>query len=395
MITQAGVIILNQDRDNRIEMIKLLKMTGIFILALVILVIISLILFLNFAPQIGAKPDGNRLERMKSSENFKLGKFHNTVTTKMDMKSGKMLGVMLEFFKNDDSREPGEMLQTHKFSALDFNDLSSDKLSFTWFGHSSILIKIDGKVFLIDPVFSERASMFSFMGPKRFPYSNYMNVDLLPEIDAVLISHDHYDHLDYKTMLKLKDKVNRFYVPLSVGAHLEKWGISSKKIVELNWWDSTDLGSISLVFTPSRHFSGRGLNNRFSTLWGSWVILGQNQRIFFGGDSGYFPGFKKIGEKYGPFKLAFLECGAYNENWSEIHMMPEETVQASLDLKSKLLMPIHWGKFNLALHPWKEPIQRAIKKGEELNVNIITPEIGELVILEDQLKTAQWWKRYQ
>jgi len=376
-------------------MIKLLKMTGILIIALVILITISLILFFNFAPQIGGSPEGKRLERMKSSENYKLGKFHNTITTKMDMKSGKMLGVMLEFFKNNDNREPGGMIQTHKFNPIDFKDLDPDNFSFTWFGHSSILLKIDGKTLLIDPVFSDRASMFSFMGPKRFPYSNYMNVDLLPEVDAVLISHDHYDHLDYETMLKLKDKVDRFYVPLSVGAHLEKWGIPSQNIVELNWWDSTDFDSIALVFTPSRHFSGRGLNNRFSTLWGAWVIQGSKEKIFFGGDSGYFPGFKKIGEKYGPFDLAFLECGAYNENWSEIHMMPEEAVQASKDLKSKLLMPIHWGKFNLALHPWKEPIQRAIKKGEELNVNIITPEIGEMVTLDDQLMTTHWWTNYQ
>ncbi len=370
-------------------------MTGILILAIVVLITISLVLFFNFAPQIGASPEGKRLERMESAKNYKLGKFHNTISTKMDMKPGKMFGVMLEFFKNNDNREPEGIIRTHKFSPAAFDDLNSENLSFTWFGHSSILIKIDGKKILIDPVFSERASMFSFMGPKRFPYSNYMNVDRLPEVDAVLISHDHYDHLDYETMLKLKDNVNRFYVPLSLGAHLEKWGIASENIVELNWWDSIELDSISFVLTPSRHFSGRGLNNRFSTLWGAWVILGKKHRVFFGGDSGYFPGFEKIGEKYGPFNLAFLECGAYNENWSEIHMMPEETVQASLDLNSKLLMPIHWGKFNLALHPWKEPIQRAIAKGEELNVNIITPEIGELVTVSEQVMSAQWWANYQ
>jgi L-ascorbate metabolism protein UlaG (beta-lactamase superfamily) len=332
---------------------------------------------------------------MKSSENYKLGKFQNTVSTKMDMKSGKMVGVMWEFFRNNSNREPAGIIKTHNFNPVEFDYLNSDNLSFTWFGHSSILIKMDGIVLLVDPVFSERASMFPFMGPKRFPYSYFMNVDLMPELDAVLISHDHYDHLDYKTILKLKNKVKKFYVPLSVGAHLEKWGVPSENIIELMWWDSIDFESINLVLTPSRHFSGRGLNNRFSTLWGAWVIQGSKEKIFFGGDSGYFPGFKKIGEKYGPFDLAFLECGAYNENWSEIHMMPEETVQASKDLKSKLLMPIHWGKFNLALHPWKEPIQRAIKKGEELNVNIITPEIGEMVTLDDHLMTDHWWKDYQ
>ena len=240
-------------------------MTGIIILIAIVAIVIGLSIFFNFAPQIGATPEGKRLERMKSSKNYKLGKFHNTITTKMDMKSGKMLGVVLEFFKNNKDREPVGMIQTHEFNQGDFYDLNQDSLSFTWFGHSSILIKIDGKVILIDPVFSDRASMFSFMGPKRFQYSNYMNVDILPKVDAVLISHDHYDHLDYETMLKLKEKVNRFYVPLSVGAHLEKWGIPAQNIYELNWWDSIELDSLSLVFTPSRHFSGRGLNNRYST----------------------------------------------------------------------------------------------------------------------------------
>ena len=370
-------------------------MTGIVFIVTISITIIGFISFFSFAPQFGAKPEGKRMERMLSAENYRLGKFHNTVPTKMDMKSGKMLSVMLEFFKNDADREPSGMIKTHNFNKVEFDNLNSDKISFSWFGHSSILIKVDGKTILIDPVFSERASMFSFMGPKRFPYSNYMDIHLLPEVDAVLISHDHYDHLDYKTIRELKDKANRFFVPLSVGAHLEKWGIPPGDIIELNWWDSVNLDSISLVFTPSRHFSGRGLNNRFSTLWGSWVIQGKSQSVFFGGDSGYYPGFKKIGEKYGPFDLAFLECGAYNENWSEIHMMPEETVQASLDLNSRMLMPIHWGKFNLALHPWKEPIQRAISMGDKLDVKIITPEIGELITLNDQLITNRWWNDYK
>ena len=376
-------------------MIKILKMTGIVFILTISITIIGFISFLSFAPQIGAKPQGERMERMLLADNYRLGKFHNTVPTKMEMKSGKMMGIMWEFLTNNKSREPESTFKVDKFNADRFLSMASNHATFTWFGHSSILLKLDETLLLIDPVFSERASMFSFMGPKRFRYSNYMNVDLLPELDAVLISHDHYDHLDYKTILRLKDKVNRFYVPLSVGAHLEKWGIPPENIIELNWWESIDINNLELTFTPSRHFSGRGLNNRYSTLWGSWAIKGRTQNLFFGGDSGYFPGFKEIGERLGPFDLAFLECGAYNENWSEIHMMPEETVQASLDLNSRSLMPIHWGKFNLALHPWKEPVQRALKKGDELKVNIITPEIGELVILNDQVSTSQWWSIYQ
>ena len=350
--------------------------------------------FFRFAPQIGGVPSGETLERMKAAENFRFGKFQNAVPTKMNMKSGKMLKVMWEFMRGDDAREPKETINVTKFEKSNFEKLDISQIFLSWFGHSTVLIRVDGKTFLIDPVFSERASMFSFMGPKKFPYTDYMSPGQLPEVDAVLISHDHYDHLDYKVIRELRDKVNRFYVPLSVGAHLEKWGIAKDNITELNWWESADLGEIKLVFTPARHFSGRGLNNRFSTLWGSWIIKGADQSIFFGGDSGYFPGFKEIGERFGPFDLTFLECGAYNENWSDIHMMPEETVQAHIDLKGKYLMPIHWGKFNLSLHPWKEPVERALIKGNELGVKIITPHIGSIVIIDDNIKTSPWWREY-
>lgn len=375
-------------------MIKFVKMTAIFILTSIFIIIIGMIAFFRYAPQIGGIPAGERLERMQSANNYKLNKFQNVVTTKMDMKAGRMMNVMWDFIRGDNSREPYDVIEINKFDKNEFVESKTTQVSFTWFGHSSILLKIDGKILLIDPVFSERASMFPFLGPKRFAYSNLMTVDLLPKLDAVLISHDHYDHLDYKVIQELKNKVSRFYVPLSVGAHLEKWGIPSDNIFELNWWESVDLEKIKLIFTPSRHFSGRGLNNRFSTLWGSWVIKGANQSIFFGGDSGYYSGFKEIGDKYGPFDLTYLECGAYNENWSDIHMMPEETVQAHLDLNGRLLMPIHWGKFNLSLHPWKEPIERAIKKSNDLGVSIITPVIGDVVILNDSIDTPLWWRDY-
>lgn len=373
---------------------KILKMTLILIIAFISVTIIGLSVFFNFAPQIGSKAEGERLEKMFDASNYRQGKFHNTVPTDMSFNSSKMAGTMWEFIKGNTNRQPSEEIAVPKFNKEEFVNTNSDSIAFTWFGHSSLLIKIDGRILLIDPVFSERASMFTFMGPKRFPYSNYMDVEQLPELDAVLISHDHYDHLDYETILQLKDKVDRFFVPLSVGAHLEQWGIPASNITELNWWDSLDFEDLKLVFTPSRHFSGRGLNNRFSTLWGSWVIIGRQQRLFFGGDSGYFDGFKDIGDKYGPFDLTFLECGAYNENWANIHMMPEETVQAHIDLKGRYLMPIHWGKFDLSLHPWKEPILRATTKGKELDVLFMTPEIGVINILNNNPETSEWWQKY-
>ncbi len=265
----------------------------------------------------------------------------------------------------------------------------------TWFGHSSLLIKIEGRIFLTDPVFGKRASMVSFMGPKRFDYSPQPSIEDLPPLDGIIISHDHYDHLDYESILVLKNKVDRFFVPLGVGAHLESWEVPTSNITELKWWESTRVDEeLTFICAPSRHFSGRGLNNRFSTLWCSWIIKSNKSRIYFGGDSGYFPGFKEIGEKHGPFDLTMLECGAYNINWHDIHMLPEETAQAHVDLKGKSLLPIHWGKFNLALHPWKEPIQRVLKKADELNANVLTPEIGEIVILDDHTRNDQWWERY-
>ena len=370
-------------------------MTGIILILSISIAALGLIVFFNFAPQLGDKARGERLERMQSTTNYRNGKFYNTIPTGMNMKPGKMLGVMWKFIFKKKGREPISAFHVKTFKTEYFLNSDPNHLFFSWFGHSSLLVRIDGKILLLDPVFSERASMFTFMGPKRFPYTHYMDTDQLPPVDAVIISHDHYDHLDYKVIRKLADRVPAFYVPLSVGAHLEKWGVPSERIIEIAWWETTQLDSLTFVFTPSRHFSGRGLNNRFTTLWGSWVIVGKKERLFFGGDSGYFPGFKEIGEKFGPFDLTFLECGAYNENWADIHMMPEETVQANIDLKGNILMPIHWGKFSLALHPWKEPVERALKRSRELNVNMITPEIGRIMKLENKMVTPLWWQNYQ
>ena len=208
----------------------------------------------------------------------------------------------------------------------------------------------------------------------------------------MILSHDHYDHLDYPTIKALNDKVDRFYIPLGVGAHLEEWGVQPDQITELNWWDEIEFQGLNLALTPTRHFSGRGFGDRFKTLWGSWVIIGSNKRMYFSGDSGYFPGFKEIGEKYGPFDLTFMECGAYNEGWSEIHMFPEETAQAHLDVKGKLLMPIQWGKFDLALHPWKESVNRLAEKAKAESIPLFTPQVGQMVSLSDSSDLDSWWE---
>ncbi|UTW61639.1 MBL fold metallo-hydrolase [bacterium SCSIO 12741] len=376
---------------------KLRRMVLWTILAVLVIIGVGLALFLNLAPQIGGTASGDRLARMENSPQFDGGIFVNPVETNMDMSAGNVAKMTWEFIRGVDHAEPEDTIRVQPFQADDFANTPEEEVAITWFGHSSAIVRIEGKTLLIDPVFSERASLFSFMGPKRFIYSKHMSVDQLPDVDAVLISHDHYDHLDYETMLKLKEKVNQFYVPLGVGAHLESWGIPSNQIQELDWWQESEWSdSLKLVCTPARHFSGRALTDRFKTLWCSWVIQGKNKRVYFSGDSGYTPQFKEIGDKYGPFDLCMMECGQYDEKWSNIHMMPEETVQAHLDLQGKYLVPIHWGKFNLALHSWKDPVQRMTAKAKEKGVYYLIPEVGHTFTLNTaEGAGSNWWQEVE
>lgn len=262
-----------------------------------------------------------------------------------------------------------------------------------WLGHSTLLIEIEGKIILTDPVFSKRVSPFPFMGTKAFPFAENYNWNDLPEIDLILISHDHYDHLDYPTIKQLKNDKVKFVTTLGIGAHLEKWGILSERITELDWWDDYQLSEeIKLTTTPDRHFSGRGITNRFSTQWASWVIFGKSHRLFYGANSGYFPRFKTIGEQFGPFDLTMLECGQYSQYWPFIHSAPEETFQEATDLKAKAILPIHWGKFKLSIHPCMEPVERLISANKTEIVAIATPEIRQTFNLSSPLPQQAWWR---
>ena len=245
-------------------------------------------------------------------------------------------------------------------------------------GHSSLLLKIDGEFVLLDPVFSERAFAVEWLGPKRF-HDTPISIDELPFIKTVIISHDHYDHLDKAAIKKLAHITETFVTPLKVGNHLRDWGVPDKQIVELNWWQSTTVSSMTFTATPSQHFSGRGLFDKDKTLWASWVIKGENTNLFFSGDSGYFGGFKEIGERFGPFDLTLMETGAYNHMWTEIHMLPEQSLQAHIDVKGHVMMPIHNSTFDLALHNWFEPLEKITQLANERQITVSTPKFGEVV----------------
>lgn len=256
-------------------------------------------------------------------------------------------------------------------------------------GHSTILMRLNSEYVLTDPMFSDKASPMQWIGPKRF-HTTPISVQDLPRIKAVIISHDHYDHLDKRSILMLKDKVEHFITPLKVGDYLIKWGIDKERVTQLDWWQEKHIDSLNIVATPAQHFSGRSLFDRDKTLWASWVIQSDKHRLFFSADGGYFSGFKQIGERYGPFDVTMMETGAYNELWSEIHMLPEQSLQAHLDLKGRYLLPIHNATFDLAQHPWYEPLEQITALAEEHNVNLLTPKFGETILL-DQPITDDFW----
>lgn len=258
-------------------------------------------------------------------------------------------------------------------------------------GHSTILMRLDGEYIMTDPVFSDRASPVQWAGPKRF-HPTPISIDELPNIKLVVISHDHYDHLDKEAIKQLSAKVEHFVTPLNVGDYLIKWGVEEEKVSQLDWWQKKQIGTINLVATPAQHFSGRGLFNRDETLWASWVIQSSKKNVFFSGDGGYFNGFKEIGERYGPFDLTMIETGAYNDLWSDIHMLPEESIQAHLDLKGKAMMPIHNGTFDLSLHDWFEPFERISSLAQQHKVELVTPIFGEAVILDAPINRSTWWR---
>ncbi len=328
-------------------------------------------------------------DNMKKAKNHSNGVFVNSEPTTV-MKPGTYWNTFYQYlFRGSNECAPKEPLPVVS-AKNSVKGPASVSARFVWLGHSSVLLELGGKRVLIDPVFSERASFFSWMGPKRFQPAPLQAQDL-PALDAVLISHDHYDHLDKTTVIELAGKAASFHVPLGVGGLLRDWGIPDTKINEYAWWDEHDMNGMTVVAVPGRHFSGRGLFDRNKTLWCSWVIIAGKGKVYHSGDTGMTAQFKEIGEKFGPFDLAFIKIAAYNENWPDIHLTPEQAVEAARMLGGKTLVPIHWGTFDLGLHSWHDPIERLVKAAELEKTRIITPKIGELVDPE-KYESVFWWK---
>jgi len=375
---------------------KFLKMTGLILLGTIALLIIIGFLFINLSQQFGGKPSPSQIELFQNSGHYKNGVFQNETPTSMDMGFTKFMSVLKDYIVGIPNNAPKKPLPVLPIDSLEIVNRPELTTRLTWFGHSAFLLEIQGKKILIDPMFGSTPAPHPWLGRSRFTAGLPIEVEKLPQIDAVIFSHDHYDHLDYGSIMKLKSKVKQFYTPLGVGAHLQAWGVPIETIHELNWWDEIQHEDLKFKCAPARHFSGRAFGDRFATLWSSWIIEGTDHNIYFSGDSGYGPHFKTIGEKYGPFDFAMMECGQYDARWQSIHMMPEETAQAAVDLNTKDFMPIHWGAFVLALHTWKDPIERVTKKAKELGIPITTPKIGEPVILELAEKpSSNWWEEIE
>lgn len=362
------------------------------LIAFLLLITLSMA-FYFFHPVFGAsqtKEDFKRYSKVFS--NIINEKFYNNKNIKENIikKSDKERKSTLKDFLNSEDKRPQKDLKPNKLNREDINNMKD--FDITWFGHSTFLLKLDNKNILYDPMFSERPSPVPFLIDKRYSKELSITPEELPEIDIVFISHDHYDHLDYKSIKKLNKKVKNFYVPLGVKKHLVYWGVEENKITEMTWWEEQKVENLNIVLTPAYHFSGRKIGDRNQTLWGSWLVQYDNKNIYFSGDTGYAQHFEEIYKKYGSIDFALMECGQYNYQWKDIHMHPEETVQASIDLDAKLTMPIHWGAFTLSIHKWNEPVKRFVKEAKNKNKEIIVPQIGEIFNIKEKYNQKEWWK---
>ncbi|HEX5116226.1 MAG TPA: MBL fold metallo-hydrolase [Pseudonocardiaceae bacterium] len=341
----------------------------------------------GIAEAAGATATGARAERMRRSPQYRDGQFHNARVTTTLPPPGTMRDTIRELVFGKQPRHPAGPVPL----VTTVPPPVTEGVHVTWYGHSSALVELDGARVLFDPVWGERVSPSALAGPRRL-HPNPVPLTDLPTLDAIVISHDHYDHLDLPSVRTLlRTQRAPFVVPLGVGAHLERWRVPAERIIELDWSESVQVAGLRLVSTPAQHFSGR-LFHRDGTLWTSWSVIGPTSRVFYSGDSGYFDGYAAIGAEYGPFDVTLIQIGAYSPAWPDIHMTPEEGVAAHIDLRGDLLVPVHWGTFNLSTHAWTDPADRLWLEAKARDARLAIPRPGERVDVADPPSVDGWWQ---
>ena len=368
-------------------------------LTTIVFLCLGLFLFISTYERFGDIPKGTYLTQVEQSPQYDRNQaiFVNRRPDILDtMDVGKRFladpfgKTEPNFLFNDFEKSPTQAMPEFKNADLENFTSSKQTVKFIWLGHSTLLLSLDDVTILIDPIFSDHASPFP-IAAKRFQPPTIALTDL-PEIDYIIISHDHYDHLDMATVKHFADSDVQFFAPLGVGAHLRHWGIAPSAITELDWWEEADIGELMIAATPSQHFSGRkGFMHNNKSLWASWIVKSPSHSVFFSGDSGYDTHYKKIGEAYGPFDVVFMENGQYNEAWRAVHNLPDEVITAFQDVTGRYLVPIHWGMFDLAVHNWYDPANEVTRRAKAANIALITPRLGQVISLENPPLFDQWW----
>jgi L-ascorbate metabolism protein UlaG (beta-lactamase superfamily) len=348
------------------------------------------------APHITAEPevplDSTKEARMHQLKSIKQKKKYRNYLDFDMMADGAFWGSLKEWITSDNISEPKEKLDFRPVHPDSIFSGRGDRLKAVWLGHSSFIIEIDGLRIMLDPVLYNNVSPVFFYSVKRFQKASPISAEDLPWMDAVVISHDHFDHLQKKTIKNIHHKVNRFIIPTGIDKYLKKWGVPTEKITVLDWSESTTIGQVSITALPAQHFSGRGFFRGNKTLWASFALAGPHHKLYYSGDTGYHTFFKRIGEAHGPFDLVILDTGQYGKYWPRVHMFPHESVQAHLDLKGKAYLPVHWGSFNLSTHNWYDPIEGAVAEAEKIGVEIAIPYPGGTITIGEELPKRQWWR---
>jgi len=343
-----------------------------------------------FLKQFGGRATREWKQKYKRSENWSGGSFQNLEETSLNDGLWKLPVIIYKQLTHTTNREPAKPLPVVPFAKSDFL-APADRAKFIWYGHSVVLMRMAGLNVLIDPMLGPDTTPIAPVPTKRFSENTLDLIDEFPDLDLVLITHDHYDHLDFASIQKLKHKTKRYFVALGVKRHLVSWGVEADLITEFDWWDSKEMEGIKITFTPTRHFSGRGLTDRQKTLWGGWAFKTTHENIWFSGDGGYGEHFKEVRKRLGPFDFGFMECGQYNDDWRPIHLFPDEAVQAAIDAGVKKAMPVHWAGFALSYqHTWLEPGEKFVEAAIDQKFNYALPLLGQLFDVNTVVQ-EKWW----